>query len=166
MRKKSTRFLNVTTLWHTTVVSLLFVGGPSAILGGIITVVVNAIQGETLGALSHISQKVLERVLPTTAHFYASPSITGVVFGFCVQTSVLKPIPRFIGSAVGVAMAFGSSISLEIFAAITAAARGISRTHCVSFKLYRFTTGAFANTPSPAAARELFDDSEAAVNLT
>ena len=81
----------------TPVLGLLFRCCPPAVIGGVISFVVDSVERVTRWALAHIFQKVFKR-LPPLANRYSPASVAWIPVAFGMVTPGSHPSPRCVGS--------------------------------------------------------------------
>jgi hypothetical protein len=81
---------------------LLFLGGPSAIIGLVVSVIVDSIyRMRWAWALAHVGEKVLKGIQPTVTNSYASAAIITVVMVTLIKATPFHSGPRPIFNRVG-----------------------------------------------------------------
>ncbi len=129
------------------ILALNFLCGPSAILRGIRSIVISAIQCETVKARTHIRQECFKRIHPSLAHGNSATSISFKVLMIWLAAAVSRTFPRVIFSGARLSVCPISFRSL--FCRIASATGGATRREMASTDGLNFPAFAFAAVIAP-----------------
>jgi hypothetical protein len=108
----------------TPIVRLFFSSSPAAIVGFVIPIVVDTIDGQVWRTLSHVSEEVIEDQ-PAVTDDDAATSIVAVFFAFWIKAPLLDVRPNVVGSGRAGFMGWGMAVpDLSLPFALEATAAG------------------------------------------
>jgi len=148
------------------VIGLLFIRRPSAILGAVWTVVVNAIKRFAQWPVSHVRPEIHKRINPSFANFYSPAAISRVIFTVRIAASVFHAVPRLVSFSVRPAMFKSVFLSGVQFSPNAAATCRGSSAHSICQYSFGTTTGTRTNTPHFSLPRKFRENRESSVNVS